>query len=198
MKLQDRSAPSALDSTICHDDYQALLTKANEQYELVEKTYDLYQDTLDSHAYAVYVYQLIKYARCIGRIRSVNPEMIKAKCQDTLDEAARLWAAHTIKWVEKSDGKENKILVPVDKEDNLTPEVVARHMFLLDTAQALGWEPPKPVATPTTGIRCYKSLQQFADGRIKKVGYCSLATRYMLSACIFEPEYCRHHEIVGE
>ena len=41
----------------------------------------------------------------------------------------------------KTDADGNKVLVTVNKEDDLTPEVVARHMFLLDTAQPLGWEP---------------------------------------------------------
>jgi len=96
----------------------------------------------------------------------------------------------------KTNADGNKVLVTVNKEDDFMPEVVARHMFLFDTAQALGWELPQPVLAPATGIHCYKSLQQSVDSKVKKIGYCKLARKHMLSACIYRPKCCPYYEEV--
>ena len=92
MKLSTYSFPPSVQDKVSQDDYQALLDKADELYGVLETLYSLYQETLDDDIYARYIHQLIAYARQIGRIRSINPEFIKLKCQDVLDEAARLWA----------------------------------------------------------------------------------------------------------
>jgi len=116
-----------------------LISKADEQHVIIEKLYGLYQETLDFDFYDMYIVQLALFAEQIQRIRAINPQIIRMKCQEILAEADNLWAKNSLKWVEGTGDDGNKVL-----EQNLTPEIVAEYAFLLDTAQALGWKAPMP------------------------------------------------------
>jgi hypothetical protein len=131
---------SLLDETqnnITENDYQKLVNKVEEQYVIVEKLYWFYQETLDFDFYDMYIVQLDLFAKKIQRIRAINPQIIRMKCQEILAEADKLWAENTLQWVEKTGADGSKVL-----EQNLTHEIVTRYILLLDTAQTLGWEPP--------------------------------------------------------
>jgi len=194
MKLSQYSYPISMEGIISHDDYYTLLKKADELYGILTNLYELYQQTLDLNIRALYTQQLMAYSKQIEEIQLCNPELIELRRQEILEQAARLWAGHTLAWEEKVDADGNKIQVTVNNEDNLATEVIAKHVFLLDIARALGWEPPQPQIRPVANIPCFKSLRQFTNGEVEKVGYCEAAQNHILSSCIYEPNSCPLYE----
>jgi hypothetical protein len=104
--------------------YKELLSIAEEQYQLAEKMYWLYQEKLHFDFYDGYIAQLAVYARQIQQIRLVNPQYIELKLKDVLVEVKKLWPGHG-----------NEVL---------TAELVAKVALLLDRATALGWKQPLP------------------------------------------------------
>jgi len=140
MKLPTFSLIDGTQNNSTESSYQELLNKAEEQYGIAEQLYWLFQETLDFDFRDLYILQMARYASQIRRIRQVNSDFIRLKCQEVLVAAETLWAEHTLNWVEKTGTDGSKVL----EEQGLTAEVVAMYTLLLDTAQALGWKPPMP------------------------------------------------------
>jgi hypothetical protein len=183
---------------ISQDDYYALLGRVDELYGILERLQDMWQRTLDDNVHNMYFRQLATYTGHIERIRSINPELIRLKCREVLEEAARLWTKHTVAWEKRIDADGNEVTVTAEREDGLTAEVVAKHVFLLDVAQALGWESSEPPSVPSNDIPCYRSVQRLAGGKAEKQGHCRLAERRMLSSCICQPEHCLYYQEVKQ
>lgn len=104
--------------------YPELLNKAEAQYQIAEKMYWLYQETLDFDFYDMYRAQMAVYANLIQQVRLVNPQCVELKLNRILAEVNKLW--------------------PEDGNSEITPELVAKVAFLLDTASAMGWNAAKP------------------------------------------------------
>ena len=97
---------------------QELLTKADAQYKAVEKMHQLYNQTLDFDFDDLYLVQFAAYIGLVHQIRAINPQLIESRLKEVLAE-----------------------LAAVDKHD------IAKTSLLLDTATALGWNPPAPIYT---------------------------------------------------
>jgi hypothetical protein len=97
---------------------QELLTKADAQYKAVEKMHQLYNQTLDFDFDDLYLVQFAAYIGLVHQIRAINPQLIESRLKEVLAE-----------------------LAAVDKHD------IAKTSLLLDTAAALGWNPPAPIYT---------------------------------------------------
>ena len=97
---------------------QELLTKADAQYKAVEKMHQLYNQTLDFDFDDLYLVQFAAYIGLVHQIRAINPQVIESRLKEVLAE-----------------------LAAVDKHD------IAKTSLLLDTATALGWNPPAPIYT---------------------------------------------------
>jgi hypothetical protein len=105
---------------------QELLTKADAQYKAVEKMHQLYNQTLDFDFDDLYLVQFAAYIGLVHQIRAINPQVIESRLKEVLAELAevdKLW------------------------NNGITPEIVAGTSLLLDTATALGWNPPAPIYT---------------------------------------------------
>jgi hypothetical protein len=98
--------------------FQELLTKADAQYKAVEKMHQLYNQTLDFDFDDLYLVQFAAYIGLVHQIRAINPQLIESRLKEVLAE-----------------------LAAVDKHD------IAKTSLLLDTAAALGWNPPAPIYT---------------------------------------------------
>ena len=97
---------------------QELLTKADAQYKAVEKMHQLYNQTLDFDFDDLYLVQFAAYIGLVHQIRAINPQVIESRLKEVLAE-----------------------LAAIDKHD------IAKTSLLLDTATALGWNPPAQIYT---------------------------------------------------
>jgi uncharacterized LabA/DUF88 family protein len=120
-----KSAPSFINKgqSAGKSGYQELLTKAEEQYQIAEKMHRLYQENLDFDFYDLYRAQMAEYASLIQQARLVNPLLTELKLKEMLAEIKKLWP---------------------EQGNGITPDLVARVALLLDTAAAMGWNPPTP------------------------------------------------------
>lgn len=101
-----------------------LLTKAENQYAIVKRLHQMFNESLDFEFEDSYLSQLAVYAGLMQQVKMTAPQLFAVKLDEVLEDIAKL----------KTE-MDNQVL---------TPEMVSHATLLFDTATALGWIEPQP------------------------------------------------------